>query len=93
MQAKVQVASLLSSCRGRGKGRASAGNGAVGVGVVTVIIVVVVQGQGQGQAACVDALPSWPCHPCWSSLHGHGCIVNAAAGSSGWLWWWLRVDS
>ena len=32
--------------------------------------------------AGMDALFSWPCCPCWSSLHGHGCIVDAAAGSS-----------
>ena len=32
--------------------------------------------------AGMDALPSssWPRHPHWLSSHGHGCIVNAAAG-------------
>ena len=90
----------LSSCRHRHRCRcchhagagaragAGAGNGAVGISVV-----IVVQGQGQVQAACVDTLPLWPCHPCWLLSCGHGCIVDSAAGSSGWLWQWLHVDS
>ena len=41
----------------------------------------------------MDALSSCLCHPHWLYLCGRGCVVDAAAGLSGWLWWWLHVDS
>ena len=34
--------------------------------------------------AGMDALPLWPCCPCWSSSHGRVCILNATAGLSRW---------